>query len=136
MEVSWRTEGLSDNSRSYNFSVRLNQLSISLVGEKNLRKAGNDQRIDNPEKHGSRYCHQYGNNQISPHHNSPLGQPNPSDQHINQLDTQERDNDSAHTIDPEIAAEKRCCAHRAVFHAAQRQRNQGNNNYRVEDHRG
>src|SRR5262249_51177847 len=53
---------------------------------------------------------------------------------IDQLDADERNDDTAQTVDQQIALQRGQCADRRVLHAAQRQRNQRDDDERVEDH--
>ena len=64
-----------------------------------------------------------------------LCQPGSGDEHVNELDPDERNNDSAGAVDQKIVAQQRGRAHGAICHAAQRQRDQRNDDDRVEDHR-
>src|SRR6266851_2105651 len=64
-----------------------------------------------------------------------LCQPDSCDQHVNKLDPDEWNNHSAYAIDPKIVAQQDCSTHWAVFDTAQCQRDQGDDNQSIEDHR-
>src|SRR5665213_91694 len=55
---------------------------------------------------------------------------------VDQLDADERRDDPAEAVDPEVASQQRTRADRPVAHAAQRQRDQQRDHERVEDDRG
>src|SRR6516164_5172566 len=54
---------------------------------------------------------------------------------VDQLDADERHDDSAQAIDPDIAAQHRGSTRRPIAHPAQRQRNQRHDDQRIEDNR-
>src|SRR6266567_4794355 len=65
-----------------------------------------------------------------------LCEPDTGDYHVDQLDTDERNNYSAHAVDPKIVTQQYRRAHRAVFNPSQCQRDQGNDDQSIEDHGG
>src|SRR5579872_7476017 len=65
----------------------------------------------------------------------PLYQPYVCNQHVNQLDPEERNDDSAKAIQQQVVAQERGRAQRAVLHAPQRQRDQGHDDQRIENDR-
>src|SRR5579862_7795165 len=54
--------------------------------------------------------------------------------HVDQLDENERHNDAAGTVNDQVATENGRGAHGTISHASQRQRDQCDNDQRVEDH--
>src|SRR5882672_7274167 len=56
-----------------------------------------------------------------------------SDNDIDQFDGNELNNDSAHAIDKQVALQRREGANGRIFHAAQRQRDQRDDDERVEN---
>src|SRR5882757_4342053 len=58
---------------------------------------------------------------ISSSHNPKIRQ-----QHVDKLDSEERRDDSTHSVDEQVALQERCRSQRTIAHAAQRQRYQGN----------
>src|ERR1700733_8272331 len=52
---------------------------------------------------------------------------------VDELDEDERDDDAAYAVDPDVPAQDGRGAGRAESHAAQRQRDQGHDHQRVED---
>src|ERR1017187_9062544 len=66
----------------------------------------------------------------------PLRQMQKPQQPVDQPDSRERRNHAAHAVDQQVAAQQRGGTHGLVLHAAQRQRNQHDNNQRVEYHGG
>src|SRR5512135_1704399 len=66
----------------------------------------------------------------------PLREPDPRDQHVDQLDPDERHHDSAESVDEQVVAQQSRGSQRAIPDPAQRQRDQGNYDQRVEDHCG
>src|SRR3974390_51940 len=59
-----------------------------------------------------------------------------ADKQVDRLDTDERNDDSAYTVDQQVAPQQRGGADRTIADAAQRQRNEGNDDQRIEDDRG
>ena len=55
-------------------------------------------------------------------------------QHVNQLDPDERRDHTAYAVDQDIVAQQACRAQRTVWHAAQSKWDEGNNDQRVEDY--
>ena len=55
---------------------------------------------------------------------------------IDQLDADERHDDAAEAVDQQIAAQQRCGADGAILHAAQSERDQRDDDQRVENHGG
>src|SRR5256886_13960122 len=56
--------------------------------------------------------------------------------HVHELDPRERDDNSPHAVDPDMTAQDGRGAERAVAHALQRQRDQRDDDQRVEDDGG
>ena len=55
------------------------------------------------------------------------------DEHVNQLDADERNHQAAESIHQQVLPQQRFGAHRLVGDPSQRQRNQGNDDERVKD---
>src|SRR5271169_7257275 len=66
---------------------------------------------------------------------SPLSQSDVRDNHVNQFDPDKRRDNSAQPVHQQIPPQQCLRAQRPVFHSAQSQRHQRNNNQRVENHR-
>src|SRR5258708_37949746 len=68
---------------------------------------------------------------ISSSNNSKIRQ-----QYVDELDSDKRCGDSSHAIDQQVAAQQSRRTQRTIAHAAESERNQGNDNHCVENHRG
>src|SRR5271163_3192490 len=66
---------------------------------------------------------------------SPLSQSDVRDNHVNQFDPDKRRDNSAQPVHQQVPPQQCLRAQRTVFHPAQSQRHQRNNNQRVENHR-
>src|SRR6516164_11091042 len=64
-----------------------------------------------------------------------LGQPYAGDEHVDELDTDERNHNATKAVDPQVATQQRGSSHGAVFHTTQSKRDQGDDDHGVEDHR-
>ena len=63
------------------------------------------------------------------------GEAQGGDDEVDRLDADERHDDAAEAVDQEVAPQQRRRADRPVAHAPQRQRDQGDDDQRVEDDR-
>src|ERR1700737_1492987 len=63
-----------------------------------------------------------------------LGHPDARDDHVNQLDANERNDDSAQAVDQQVVTQQRGGAHGAVLYACQSQRNQGDDDQGIENY--
>src|SRR5215469_17036988 len=72
----------------------------------------------------------------SPRISIPLSQPQCGDQHVDNLDSDERNDYPADTIDQQVARQDGRGAERPILDAAQRKWDEGNNDERVENDRG
>src|SRR5215831_13593506 len=66
----------------------------------------------------------------------PLGQPQRRDQHVDNLDSDEWNDYAADTIDQQVARQDRGGTERPILDPAQRQRDERDNDERVENYRG
>src|SRR6478736_6187941 len=65
---------------------------------------------------------------------TPSDEAKRDEQHVDDLDAEERHGDSADPVDQQVPAQQRSGTERAVAHALERKRNQKNDDQRVEDH--
>src|SRR5215470_8060725 len=72
----------------------------------------------------------------SPRINIPLGQPQPRDHHVDNLDSDERNDYPADPIDQQVARQDRGGTERPILDPAQRERDERDNDERVENDRG
>src|SRR6516225_6241270 len=63
-----------------------------------------------------------------------LCQSHTRDQHVNELDSDERDDDAANAVYPEVTTQQSSSAHWPIPHATQGQRNQRDDDYRVKNY--
>src|SRR5262245_61148463 len=63
----------------------------------------------------------------------PSRQTKKCDDDVDDLDADERDDDSAYAVEQEVSTEKRVRTHRPVRHAPECQRNERHDDHRVED---
>src|SRR4051812_20876644 len=59
--------------------------------------------------------------------------PGACDQHVDQLDSDEWNDDSPHAINREVIPKQHCSCHRPVLHASQCKWDQGNDDQGIED---
>src|ERR1700722_6530541 len=64
-----------------------------------------------------------------------LDQPQCRERHVDRLDADERNDDASHAVDQQISAQERGGAERPVFHSLQSERDQQDDDQRVENHR-
>ena len=135
MKVRWPRKWLSDDPRANDHAVALNQLPVCLPWEDQLRESSHEQGVEDPQQDRGRDCHQHRCHQIFLHNwpNSSLDQPDPGDEHINQLDTDKGHDQPSETVYQQIFTQQRFRTHRLVLHSAQCQWNQRHNNQRVEN---
>src|SRR5208282_1079873 len=62
-------------------------------------------------------------------------QPDARNEHVDQLDSDKRNDDSAETVDEQVAAQKRFGSKRPIPYAAERERNKRDDNKGVENYR-
>ena len=110
-----------------------NQTAIGFVAKERLRDSEDDKRIksaaNDGQDQGSEDC--AANFREECFHK--LDEMERGDDEIDELDADERNDDAAEAIDEQIALENREGAHRLVGDAAQRQRNQRDDDERVEN---
>src|ERR1700674_5770481 len=66
--------------------------------------------------------------------NPKLRQSQRCQDHVDDLDPDERRDDATDTIDPEVVTQQRGGADRSIFHAFERERDQRDDDQRIEDH--
>jgi len=134
MKVPIGGKGLTDNQRSHNSSVLLNQLAIRLRGKEELPQSRHRQRVEQPEHYRRYYGHHHCNSNVF-FHNFFSRQMQERYDDINQLDADERSNHSTHSINQQILPQQRGSPHRAVPDSSKGQRDESDNDQRVENHR-
>ena len=134
MEIFVRNEPLPHDSAADQFAVSLNQLTVGSVMKQGLSEKHNHNRVNDAQQDCRRDRHQSSNQKI-PFHKYLLREPDAGNQHIDQLDSDERDDYAAHAVDHQVIAQQYRSAHGPILDPAQRQRNQRNDDQRVEDHR-
>jgi hypothetical protein len=118
VKIARTRKALADDPGSNRLSIDADQLTICLPGKQDLSDSRYQQRIDNPKQDGSRDCHEYSSNQIL-FHTHPLGQSHTRNDDVDDLDPDERHDDSSDTINPKIVSQHYSSSHRPVLHAAQ-----------------
>src|SRR5262249_8926132 len=136
-EVFWITKVLADQFRAEDLPVLHDQTAVGLPGKRDLRNAGDHQWVNHAyqdrEDHGG--DNRYGK-LLDEHKRSLfLDQVQHGQNHVDDLDPDERHDQPAHAVYEQVITQQRGRAYWAVAHAAQRQRDQEDDDQRVEDHR-
>ena len=126
---------LADQLGADDLAVALDQAPLRLAGKDHLGNAGHRQRIDQSGDEREREENDDGRTDFAQHDSFSSGEMQGGDGEVDRLDADERDDHAAAAIDPEIAPQQRAGADRAIAHAFQRQRNERDDDQRVEDDR-
>jgi len=138
MKVPWLAELLTDQLASNCLAIVNYERPASLTWKNQLRDRSHDPRIDQSRHHDQHEREENSGTKLFPYHDIflLLDRVNQDENDIDELDADEGDNEPADAVDDEIAAEDYSRRRRTVFHSSQRERNQSDDNERVEDHAG
>ena len=134
MKIFVGGESLREQLRTAHGPILIdNQTAIGFVAKERLRDSENDQRI----KSAANDCQDQGGDDCAANFRKEcfhkLNEMERGDDEIDELDADERNDDAAEAIDEQVALQNGERAHRFVGHAAQRQRNQRDDDERVEN---
>ena len=139
MEVASPAKFWPISSEPIDLAVSHDQAAVGLMRKDELGDAGDRQRVEQAGDHGqeqasSRIAGRSSESMIMLF-SSPQARCSAATRMSISLDADERDDDAAHAVDQEIAAQERRRAERPILHAAQRQRDQRDDDQRIEDDR-
>ena len=108
MEIFGAGEVLADQLRADHLAVLLDQAAVRLMRKEQLRDARHRQRIGDAGDQRHDDDHQDGGtNAVSCHCDASLDEADGGDDHVDQLDADERHDDAAEAVDQQIAAQQR-----------------------------
>jgi len=134
MKIRRPGESLPDDGRAHDFAVSNNQLTVRLVWKNQLRQSSHNEWIQQSEKDGCCNRHQDGDQKVL-FHRELLCQARMCNQQVDQLDANKGNDHATETVYEQVVSQQCRRAHRTILHAAQRQRDQRNDDQRIENHR-
>ncbi len=111
------------------------QTAVGFVVKERLRNSEDDERIKSAADDRQNERRQDCAANFRKEFFHKLGEVESSDDEIDELDADKRNDDAAEAVDEQVALQNRERAHRFVGNAAQRQRNQRDDDERVENDR-
>src|SRR4029077_13007221 len=128
-------EQLADQLGADDLAVALDQAPLRLAGKDHLGNAGHRQRIDQSGDEREGEENDYGGTDFAQHDVFSSGEMQGGDREVDRLDADERDDHAAAAVDPQVAPQQWAGPDRAIAHAFERQRNERDDDQRVEDDR-
>src|SRR5262249_32109312 len=126
-------ELLADQAGADDLAVHLDEAPLRLPGEDHAGDAGHEQGIDQSGDQRQRDHQHDGRSDFLDHGEFSSGKVQGRDREVDGLDADERNDDAAYAVDQQVTAQQRPGADRAVGDALQRQRDQRDDDQRVED---
>ena len=102
MEVARAGEGLADEMRANQVAVARDELAFSLLWEEDVSEAGNDERVADAQQNGGDESVENGGDEKF-FHGGSLSETEGGDEHVDELDADERRDDAAETVDHKVA---------------------------------
>jgi hypothetical protein len=125
---------LSDDPGTDQLAILVDQLAIRLIVKQHLRETRNNERIDQTKNDRGNDGVEHGSDEMTTHKVSS-GQVDGRNDDVDKLDTEERSHYPTDTIQNQVASQQRLGRHCFVTYPAKRQRNQPDNDQRIEDYR-
>jgi hypothetical protein len=128
---------MPDEARAHGLAVSNDQAPVRLAGKSRLGDARDEQRVGDPREERERERMPPARREVDRAWADlfRLGEMEDDEEHVDDLDADEGRDDAAEAVDDEVVAEQARGADRPVLDAAEGERNQGDDDERVEDDR-
>ncbi len=134
MKVFGLGERLAEERGTADFAVLDDEAAVGFVVEQGLADAGDDAGVNESGDDGEKGGHAERGKKLVEHGKSlSLCQVKKDQELVDEPDAGERHQNAAQTVDEDVAAQQGAGAHRAIFHAAQGERHERDDDERVKD---